>query len=97
MPLVLPHELMIVLQGRGDLEVCDVEKFWEEKIPRGRLTQHRPLGLYGDDAQFDKHQNKLVIFTVSDVLSTATHSMAATWPLFVIREVSRIANMSRCS
>ena len=85
----------MVLQGRGDLEEVDVPKFWDEEVPRGLLSKHRPLGLYGDDAQFDQNQNKLIIFTINDVLATAKHSMRATWPLFVLREVSRINCLGR--
>ena len=48
---------------------------------------HRPLGLCGDDAQYDKNCDILTMFTLSDCSSTAKHSMAATWPPFLLREV----------
>ena len=49
--------------------------------PLDETLNPKPLGLYGDDAQYDKNLSKLIVFTLSDCLSTAKHSMAATWPL----------------
>ncbi|CAE7035031.1 TNC [Symbiodinium sp. CCMP2592] len=45
-------------------------------------------GLYGDDAQYDKNQNKLIIVTLNDVLNPASHSMQSAFPLFVLREIA---------
>ena len=88
---------MLARKGLLAQEV-DVTRFWQhvsetgvewgQQHPAMLDKSHRPMGLYGDDAQYDKNQNKLVIFTLNDVLSTAKHSMQSAWPLFVLREAS---------
>ncbi|CAE7582736.1 unnamed protein product [Symbiodinium sp. CCMP2592] len=95
MPLILPHELMVQLSLKGHLEQGledATKKYWShmEKTGSDHPCIHdkmcRPLGLYGDDAQYDRNCNKLIVVTLSDCLATSKHSMAATWPLFVLRE-----------
>lgn len=96
MPVVLPRELIPELAKKGLLASANIREYWQhaeatqvawaQAHPAIGRKAHRPLGLYGDDAQFNQHQDKLVIVTLSDVLSTASHSMSSGWPLFVLRE-----------
>lgn len=102
MPVVLPHELVPELARKGLLPAADVDKFWTHAASTGvdwgrehpATHRHRPMGLYGDDCQFDENQNALVVVTLNDILSEATHSMASTWPLFVLRDAYWLALIS---
>ena len=86
------------LAKKGLLPAVNIREFWEhaeatgvewgQAHPAVGPKAHRPMGLYGDDAQFNQHQDKLVIVTLSDILSPETHSMATRWPLFVLRDAT---------
>ena len=93
--MVFPHELVPELARLGMLPQVNVQEFWEHLQSTGvdwagsaDGNMRRPFGLYGDDAQFDKCQNKLLIVTINDMLNPATHSMECAFPLFVLRDAT---------
>ena len=98
MPVILPHELVPELAKKGMLADVNIKEFWEhaeatgvewgQAHPAMGSKAHRPMGLYGDDAQFNQHQDKLVIVTLHDILATSKHSMSSAWPLFVLRDAT---------
>ena len=82
MLVVFPHELVPELARLGMLPEVNAQGFWEHAQSTGVEwavpadgTMRRPMGLYGDDAQYDKNQNKLLIATLNHMLSPASHSM----------------------
>lgn len=66
---------------------------WAKSHPATHGRAHRPIALYGDDAALSKHTGeKMLIFTLADVLDHRKNCMEAVYPLFVMRMVPLLTN-----
>lgn len=98
MPIIFPHELAVYLAEKGMWpafapgEQGETEKFWQHLCdrhvdwatdPANLKPCPRPLGVYGDDVQYNKEGDKLAVFGWNDVLQK-TFNMH-NWPIFVLR------------
>ena len=71
---------------------CGEHAAWAADHPATADGRHRPLALYMDDAALSKVTGeKMVIFTMSDVLDWRKNCMETAWPLFLIRDAPRLA------
>lgn len=48
------------------------------RIP-GYAEQSNPLGLWGDDARFNRSGQKLIVFTMNSILHTSSGDWAIIW------------------
>ena len=95
MPIALPHEVVPMLLQEGILQDSadmrnEVDFYWkflaarhfpgsEDKVGSGCM----PLWLWGDDAQYNERQQKIVTIAFGAVLDSRTSSMEVTYPLAV--------------
>lgn len=97
MPIALPHEVVPMLLQDGILQYSaemrsEIDFYWrflaarhfpgsEGKVGSGCI----PLWLWGDDAQYNERQQKIVTIAFGAVLDSRTSSMEVTYPLAVFQ------------
>lgn len=92
--MVLPHELVPWLIRHGAFPAVtsdDLKRYWghcRDRVPFGRMggEQVHPFFLWGDDCQYNKNQDKIIVIILGHVLDERTYSMETSWPLVCIRE-----------
>ena len=98
-PVCLPHELFPWLVRNNawvqheDVNPGRLSEYWEHfngKVPWAapKGVDVHPIYLWGDDVQYNQSHEKLIVVVAGHVLDRRTYSLATTWPLFCIREVS---------
>ena len=99
MPVVLPHKLLPWMLENGiypqeALESATVSSYWTHLsscLPwacehvRRKGPQFQPLWLWGDDAQYNIANDKLVTVAMGAVLDDRRCATATVWPLFCYR------------
>lgn len=99
MPVVLPHELLPWLHRQNafpDVHGRDLASYWchfRDKVPWGRAAagsedQVHPLYLWGDDAQYNASNEKLLVVALGHQLDKRKNSLESVWPLFCVRDAS---------
>ena len=94
MPILLPDQLIPWLVEKGVFPVDQVQekataKYWEHLqevgVPtHGASSEHVPLYLWGDDAEFTEHHgDKLVVISMGRALEGRKHALLYCWPLTV--------------
>ena len=115
MPVILPHLLVPfliqnnIMLNNDDMD-REIEKYWQFLSSTGfphtmdkAGTGCIPLWIWGDDAQYNERQSKVVIVAIGCVLDTRTCSKTTVWPLFAYKvdswtfySLKRILCMSTC-
>ena len=93
LPLVLPHKLLPWMLELDMLPLPtdeELERYWNHLASRvGWASSHVaihgphfvPLWVWGDDAQYNKRNEKVVCLAIGGVLDERKHSVNITWPL----------------
>lgn len=97
--MVLPHELLPYLDRNGLLPEVDedeLRRFWahlkNQNVEVAKLVTEEmaprchPLFIWGDDAEYNEHHEKLIVMTLGHCLSDETFSIKRNWPLLTIRD-----------
>ena len=86
--------LELGLYPEGALEQNVVSAYWDHLSSHVEWASehvqhhghaHQPLYLWGDDAQYNEENEKIVCVALGATLDERTSSVATVWPLFVYR------------
>lgn len=109
MPVILPHELVPyliqhnIMLNNDDMDQ-EIEKYWQFLSYTGfphstnkAGTGCIPLWIWGDDAQYNELQSKVVIVAIGCVLDPRTCSKTTVWPLFAYKVEPWTFRFKKCS
>ena len=80
--------------GRVQIDRSEIDRFWQHMEQYTSWTKHHgactdrmvPLGLHGDDGQYNSAGDKLIVITVNFLLEKETQQSFGRYPLVTLRE-----------
>ena len=80
--------------GRVQIDRSEIDRFWQHMEQYTSWTKHHgactdrmvPLGLHGDDGQYNSAGDKLIVTTVNFLLEKETQQSFGRYPLVTLRE-----------